>query len=134
MSEGLICYCKRCPGKSSLCIIFLSFHYGEWLKDLSSPSLQRDYFVAIFHHSVWRRELNRGNRRMMLVLFFGFLLLNIKEVVRLDVYTIFSPLLITITLHLHSGRWWPIVFPPYGSFVTTRKDVFSEQYVSCYRI
>ena len=37
---------------------------------------------------------------------------NIKEVVRLYVF-LFLPLLLTITIHLHHGRWWPILYPPY---------------------
>ena len=39
-----------------------------------------------------------------------------------------------MTLHLHCGRWWPMLCPLYGSFVTTRKYVFTEQCVMCFRI
>ena len=35
------------------------------------------YFVAVFPHSVRRRELNRVNIKIMLVLFFGFLITNL---------------------------------------------------------
>ena len=36
---------------------------------------------------------------------------DIKEVIRLDIFTKLN-LLLTKTLHLHSGRWWPIVCTP----------------------
>ena len=27
-----------------------------------------------------------------------------------------------MTIHFHSGSWWPIVCPPSGAFITTRRD------------
>ena len=31
------------------------------------------------------------------------------------------PLLLTMTLHLHCGRWWPILFPPYCELLNFQK-------------
>ena len=54
---------------------------------------------------------------------------------RLDyVYLTCLPLILTMNPHLHLGRWWPIVFPPSGSLVATRKYVSSYQYTVCCRI
>ena len=63
----------RCPG-----IILLALYFCRFVMDkrsnIYSPFLSYGiYFVTAFPRSMWRRELNRGNRKMMLVLFFGFL-------------------------------------------------------------
>ena len=34
----------------------------------------------------------------------------------------------------HSVRWWPIVYPPYGSYLTARKYVFPYQNVICCQV
>ena len=44
-------------------------------------------------------------------------------------YSLGLPLLLTMTLHLHRGGGWPIVFPPSSSFKTAIKDAFLQQYV-----
>ena len=41
------------------------------------------------------------------------------------------PLLLTMNLHVYCGRWWPMVCPPDGSFVTKKKDASPQQYVVC---
>ena len=56
---------------------------------------------------------------------------DIKEVIILYVYSLCLTLLLTMILHLHLERWWPILCPPSGSFFTTRKDVSLEQYIAC---
>ena len=38
-----------------------------------------------------------------------------------------------MTIHLHNGRWYPILFNPSGSHLTARKDVNPQQYVFCCR-
>ena len=37
------------------------------------------------------------------------------------IYLLCLPLLLTMTLHIHCGRWWPIVCPPSGSFLNFQK-------------
>ena len=46
-------------------------------------------------------------------------------------YLLCLTLLLIITLHLHRGRWCQIVCPTSGNFVTTRKDVFLQQFLVC---
>ena len=46
---------------------------------------------------------------------------DIKEVIRLYVYSLFLLLLLNINLHLHCGRWRQIIFPPSVSFFITIK-------------
>ena len=43
--DRLICDCEQCPGKYSICLLFLSFHYIE---DLISPSLWWYFFCSHF--------------------------------------------------------------------------------------
>ena len=39
-----------------------------------------------------------------------------------------------MALHLHLGRWWPIVCPSSGSFLTDQKNVFLYHYILCCRL
>ena len=39
-----------------------------------------------------------------------------------------------LTINLCSGRWWTIVCPTSGSFLATRKVVFPQHYVVCFRL
>ena len=73
-SEGLIHYCDWFPGKSSLCLLFFWFHEKEGIDMISSILSGGISLVAVFPHSLSRIEWKRGNRRMTLVLLFGFLL------------------------------------------------------------
>ena len=61
---------------------------------------------------------------------------NIKTILILKrllefMYSIGLTLLLTMALHLHHGRWCPIVCHPSGIVVTTIKYVFLQQYVVC---
>ena len=49
---GFVCDCKQCPRNSSPCLLFFASSDREGLKDIFSPSLLRDSFVAIFTNSV----------------------------------------------------------------------------------
>ena len=91
-------------------------------------------------HCILMRTPKRQMKYALSRIFYKQTVGAIKEVIRLYIQNKLHllltklPLLLTMELHLHSGRWWPIVCSPSGSFVTTRKDVFSEHYVACYRI
>ena len=51
-----------------------------------------------------------------------------------EIHSLVLPLILNMTLHLHRRRWWPIAWPPSGSFLPTRNDVSSYQYVVLCRI
>ena len=64
---GLIFDGKRCTRKSSPCLLFLSSRDREWLEYLFSPYLLWASFVAVFPHCVRSVELNRFNRKNMVI-------------------------------------------------------------------
>ena len=53
LSEWLICSCKRCPRKSSPCLIVLSFLDGEVLEGVSSLLSDGISFVSVCPHVLW---------------------------------------------------------------------------------
>ena len=48
--EELLRACKKCPGKSSLCLLVSSFFYEEGLNDISSLLSDRISFASAFPH------------------------------------------------------------------------------------
>ena len=74
-SEGLIRDCGRCPVKYSPCLILSSSCDKDGISCLSFLLYYGLSWVAVFTLIVQRRrELNRDNRRMLVVLLFGVLL------------------------------------------------------------
>ena len=47
------CDCKKCPRKSSPCLLFLPFHCGEGLNGILPFSLTGLIFVSVIHHVLW---------------------------------------------------------------------------------
>ena len=63
----------QCLWKSSPYLLVFPFCDVEGLDGISPLISDRISFVAVFPHSVSRRELNRVNRRMLLVVLFGLI-------------------------------------------------------------
>ena len=75
--EGLLFNYEQLPGKSYPCLLISSFCDKEGLSGLSSLLSDMIYFVVVFPHSLKNRELNRINRRILLVILFSVLITNL---------------------------------------------------------